>query len=110
MLPKWTPSAKQLLSQRDRFTQKAIVDDFGESVKEASEPPSTSVEFDKDKRGFITPVMDDRYGVVWYQKDDTAEVRAIVPTTRFHTGMDNLKERVKKVVSRESEGLILLEE
>ena len=104
---KWEPSADALLEQRDRFTQKAIKEEFEATFDhvftEGLEPAlSTSVEFDPDKKGYVTPVADKRYSVIWYLQDDDAVVRAVVPTTRFDKKTSGLLERVRKIVQLES--------
>lgn len=106
----WEPSAATLLGQRDRFTQKAIKEEFEETFnvdfKQGIEPGSTSIAFDPDHKGYLTPVADERYSVIWYLEDDEpgsrAVVRAVVPTTRFDKRMTGLRDRVRKIVQIES--------
>lgn len=103
----WEPSADSLLEQRDRFTQKAIREEFEATFdhifKQGLEPASsTSIEFDPDKKGYVTPVADKRYSVIWYLQNDDAVVRAVVPTTRFDKKASGLLERVRKIVQLET--------
>lgn len=104
----WEPSAASLLEQRDRFTQKAIKEEF-EATFDAGftqgleAAATTSIEFDPDKKGYVTPVADKRYSVIWYLQDDGAVVRAVVPTTRFDKKTSGLLERVRKIVQLESD-------
>src|SRR6185436_11896057 len=99
----WEASANSLLEQRDRFTQKAIKDEFETvfniDLKAGLAPAcSTSVAFDPQKKGYLTPVADQRYSVVWYlddaEDDPKAMVHAVVPTTRFDTHLAGLWDRV----------------
>jgi hypothetical protein len=108
----WEESAASLLEQRDRFTQKAIKEEF-EATFDAQIKPSlnqessSTIAFDPANNGYLTPVADMRYSVIWYLKGDDAEVRAVVPTTRFEK-RPGLLERVRKVVLSESNQLVNL--
>lgn len=98
-------SAERLLQQRDRFTQQAIKQEFEQAAR--LEPMSQPcIPFDHVFNGFLTPVADDRYTVVWYEEAGEAVVHAVVPTTRFSADMNDLKERVRNVVQRESHGTV----
>jgi hypothetical protein len=102
---RWAASAERLLQQRDRFTQQAIKQEFEQAVRvEPVAPPC--IPFDHLFNGFLTPVADDRYTVVWYEEHGEAVVHAVVPTTRFSADMADLKERVRSVVQRESHGAV----
>ena len=102
----WEPSAKRLLQQRDRFTQRAIRQEFEAMIGHEPSPTPRDIEFDTDQKGFLTPVAEERYSVVWYLEDDAAVVRAVVPTTRFSPGTSNLKARVQDIVRLESHGAV----
>jgi hypothetical protein len=102
---RWAPSAERLLQQRDRFTQQAIRQEFEDAVR--VEPVAyPCIPFDHVFNGFLTPVADDRYTVVWYEETGEAVVHAVVPTTRFSPDMTDLKERVRNIVQRESHGTV----
>ena len=110
MLPEWAPKAEFLLRQRDRFTQQQVREEFARICSaDASLLSSLSLEFDPDRKGYLTPVADRRYSVIWYLENATAVVRAVVPTTRFDTSTDDLKERVALAVHRESDGAVALD-
>ena len=102
----WEPSADRLLQQRDRFTQRAIRQEFEQMIGHGPSPTPRDIEFDTDRKGFLTPVADERYSVVWYLEDDAAVVRAVVPTTRFSPATRNLKARVQDIVRLESHGAV----
>ena len=102
----WEPSADRLLQQRDRFTQRAIRQEFEEAIGHGPSPTLRSIEFDTDRKGFLTSVADERYSVVWYLENDAAVVRAVVPTTRFSAETANLKARVQDIVQLESHGAV----
>jgi hypothetical protein len=115
----WEQSADSLLERRDRFTQKAIRDDFSEVFQQdldagLESPTSTSIEFDPDNQGYLTPVADQRYSVVWYLEQDAsspnAVVRAVVPTARFDRKMKptDLHDRLSKIVAVESRQTVKL--
>ena len=105
MRVRWAPSADRLLQQRDRFTQQAIKREFEAALEtDAIAPPC--IQFDRVLNGFLTPVADGRYSVVWYEEEGEAVVHAVVPTTRFSPEMADLKERVRNVVQRESDGAV----
>lgn len=112
----WEPSATSLLEQRDRFTQKAIKEEFEATFDDRIKPnldaeSSSTIVFDPGNRGYLTPVAEKRYSVIWYLKDDEPEARAVVyavvPTTRFDK-RDGLLERVRKIVNIESNDLVQL--
>ena len=103
----WAPTADRLLQQRDRFTQRAIRQEFEQVIGGMASPPAPqSIEFDTDKGGYLTFVAEERYSVVWYLTNDTASVLAVVPTTRFSPGTHDLKARVNDVVQTESHGAV----
>jgi hypothetical protein len=101
----WDGSALDLLEQRDRFTRQAIRDEF------TQDPTTKAVQFDSAEGGFVTPVADDRYSVVWYRDaaNQTAVVRAVVPWTRFGgLSGEDLKIQLAKVVQQESKGKVVI--
>ena len=51
-------------------------------------------------------MAEERYSVVWYLMNNAAFVLAVVPTTRFSSGMPDLKARVNDVVETESRGAV----
>ena len=110
MLPEWNAQAEFLLNQRDRFTQRQVRDEFSALCLDPRLlSPDISLEFDPARHGYLTPVADRRYSVIWYLTDERAVVHAVVPTTRFDKSMDDLKARVANAVRRESDGAVALE-
>ena len=105
----WTESADRLLQQRDRFTQRAIRQEFEAVAASESSVRPRSIEFDAARQGYLTAVADERYSVVWYRENDAAVVRAVVPTTRFPPETPNLKARVQNIVQLESNGAVNVE-
>jgi hypothetical protein len=105
----WTESADRLLQQRDRFTQRAIRQEFEAVAASESSVRPRSIEFDAARQGYLTAVADERYSVVWYLENDAAVVRAVVPTTRFPAETPNLKARVQNIVQLESNGAVNVE-
>ncbi len=97
----WEEPAERLLLQRDRFTRQAITEEF------ARDPRERAIVFDPEHKGYLTPVADNRYSVVWYLDEDqqAAVVRAVVPSTNV-VEQDGLKDYVQRVVQIESKGLI----
>ena len=104
MKVRWAPSAERLLQQRDRFTQHAIKQEFEATLRVDPAAPAC-IPFDDAFHGFLTPVADGRYSVVWYQENGEAVVHAVVPT-RFSPEAVDLKQRVRNVVQRESHGTV----
>jgi hypothetical protein len=102
----WEPFADRLLQQRDRFTEKAIRGEFEAAAQQPESLARPSIEFDETRKGYLTPVADGRYSVVWYLEHGEAVVRAVVPTTRFSRAMDDLKARVRRIVQQESNGAV----
>lgn len=101
----WEKSAERLLNQRGRFAKEAIKQEFEDKVlKGIVLIPQGSVEFDAVRKGYLTPVADNRFSVVWYMKGAAASVEAVVPvpTVRFAKDSTNLKARVEQIVNRES--------
>ena len=110
MLPEWNAQAEFLLNQRDRFTQRQVRDEFRTLCLDPRLLSSDiSLEFDPAKKGYLTPVADRRYSVIWYLENERAVVHAVVPTTRFDRSMDDLKARVASAVQRESDGTVALD-
>lgn len=104
MKVRWAPSAQRLLQQRDRFTQHAIKEQF-EAALQVEPRAAPCIAFDLTFHGFLTPVADGRYSVVWYEELGEAVVHAVVPT-KFSSDMPDLKQRVRNVVQRESHGMV----
>ena len=103
----WEEPARLMLDRRDRFTWPTIAAEFDRVSTQKSLLLSNSIAFDQDNQGYLTPVADHRYSVVWYMDDDVPIVRAVVPTTRFRPGSD-LKARVEAIVREASDNLITL--
>jgi len=104
----WEPTAKLMLDRRDRFIQPEIQAEFDRYSDEKPLLLSSSIVFDPDNEGYLTPVADHRYSVVWYFKDDQPVVHAVVPTARFTPGAEGLKSRVEAIVRQASDNLIKL--
>lgn len=101
----WEQPAEAMLDRRDRFTRAAIAKEIDDYSTE--ELLGTSIEFDPTNAGYVKPVADNRYAVVFYLLDGDPVVRAVVPTARFKPGPD-LKGRVEEIVSAVSNNLIKL--
>ena len=97
----WESDAIKLLDARDRFTRSSILEDF------TNAPESDAVRFDHAGEGYLTPVSNRRYSVVWHRKNDGNRiVRAVVPM--INAASDNeteLKARVERAIERESRGV-----
>ena len=111
----WEHSALRSLDNRDRYTRKAIVQEFGEN------PEAGALPFDHDAEGhvsYVTQVADKRYSVVWRFEPDrgTAVVLAVVALPKIgdpsgkppEVRERELKEYVQRAVQAESKGEILL--
>jgi hypothetical protein len=98
----WT-EAERLLKDRDRFTQQAIKQEF------ESDPEKGAIAFDPAQQGFLTPVFDERYSVIWYKNaaNHLAVVRAVVPLPHV-SDSEGLKEYVQRAVLFESKGSIVV--
>jgi hypothetical protein len=99
----WT-EAERLLKDRDRFTQEAIKKEF------ESDPEKGAIAFDPEQDGFLTPVFDERYSVIWYKDtpNNRAVVRAVVPLPHV-SNSEGLKEYVQRAVLFESKGSIVVQ-
>jgi hypothetical protein len=98
----WEDQALKLLDIRDRYTRKVIREEF------SKDPQKGALPFDPDNGGFVTPVSDSRFSVVWRLEGQQAVVLAIVPLTNV-SGMSQgqeLKEYVQRAVRAESKGEI----
>lgn len=100
----WEDDALKLLMGRDRYTRQAIQDEF------RNNPEQDAIEFDPDQRGFLTPVSNSRFSVIWYldQQRHQAIVRAVVPLTNVNPQAPGLKEYVQRAVQVESKGEIVV--
>jgi hypothetical protein len=101
----WEDTALNLLLARDRYTSQSIRDEFRSNPHRKAEP------FDPKQNGFVTPVANNRFSVVWYEAklgDETiAVVRAVVPVLDMKKSTAP-KAYVGKVVEHESKGEIIL--
>jgi hypothetical protein len=104
----WEKPAALMLDRRDRFTRPAIEAEFEEYLAEEPRLIERSIEFDPDKQGYLTPVFDDRFSVIWYREPDQLVVHAVVPTARFTRGSAGLKSRVEEIVRAASDDRIKL--
>jgi hypothetical protein len=89
---------------RDRYTRESIQDEF------RRDPQRGAISFDRVNSGFLTPVSNNRFGVVWFLDNDRqlAVVRAVVPVTNVNPQGDGLKEYIQRAVQVESKGAIAL--
>jgi hypothetical protein len=104
----WEDLAVRMLDRRDRFTRPAIEEEFERYLAEKPVLLRRSIEFDRENGGYLTPVFDDRFSVVWYDRNEGPCVRAVVPTARFSRQDPQLKSRVKEIVQIASENKIEL--
>ena len=101
----WDKPADDLLNQRDRFTRQAIREEFSQN------PMANAIQFDSSADGFVTPVADNRYSVIWYRDpaSQQATVHAVVPTCRFGGLVaSDLKAWLAQILQTESKGKIFL--
>jgi hypothetical protein len=108
MFAVWEAPAKLMLDKRDRFTRPAIEEEFERYLAEKPLLLERSIEFDPDNAGYLTPVFDDRFSVIWYIEDELPIVRAVVPTARFTRGSTGLKSRVEEIVRQASDDRVKL--
>ena len=97
----WANSAIKLLDTRDRYTRSSILEDFGR------DPDMEKIQFDSD--GFVTPVSNRRYSVIWRFDSERhyVLVRAVVPWLNLeNVPTDKRKERVEMAIDRESKGAV----
>lgn len=99
--------AEPLLRNRDRYTQAAIKEAF------QSTSDQDAIVFDPVQRGYVTPVLAERYSVIWYEDpvNQVARVRAVVPLPHVSNPANvsdsaGLKEYIQRAVFRESHGAI----
>ena len=99
----WEQPALKLLETRDRYTRKSIQDAFGK------DPQRNAIAFDPEHGGYVTPVSDGRFCVVWRLDGGQAVVRAVVPLPNVGgTSITGLKEYVQRAVRVESKGEIVV--
>ena len=100
----WEDNALKLLMGRDRYTRQSIQEEF------RRDPQRDAIEFDPEQRGFLTPVSNSRYSVVWYldEQRQQAVVRAVAPLTNVSSQSTGLKEYVQRAVQAESKGEIVV--
>lgn len=93
----WEEGALTLLENRDRYTRKEIREEFSAATGE------TTIEFDPAEHGYLTPVSNGRFSVVWYLDPNNKQgiVRAVVPLTGIRGSTDGLKEYVERVIDKE---------
>jgi hypothetical protein len=104
---KWEQPAVSMLDRRDRFTRPAIEREFEAYTGDPSTLSQSTIAFDPPNKGYLTPVADRRYSVIWYLEDHSAIVRAVVPTARFSPG-SGLKARVEQILREATGDLIKL--
>ena len=98
----WESNAIKLLDTRDRYTRSAILEDF------TSAPDRDAVPSLDESDGFMTPVSNRQYSVLWRRKDDrTAVVKAVMPAA-VHTAPDDGNQELHRVLW-ESDAIKLLD-
>jgi hypothetical protein len=96
----WESNAIKLLDLRDRYTRSSILEDF------SNDPERNAIQFDSDEKGFVTPVSNQRYGVVWHLKEGNVIVKAVVPMINASNQDErDLKARVERAIEREARGV-----
>jgi hypothetical protein len=109
MEPMWEDKAKLMLDRRDRFTRPQVADEFRQYSLDLDRLKDQSIPFDEENDGYVTPVLRDRYSVVWYLRNgEQPVVHAVVPTARFTRGAEDLKSRLEQIVSKASDNLVTL--
>ena len=99
----WSPEANELLGARDRFTRSAIKKDF------EAHPEQDKVTLDAANGLYATPVSDNRYTVIWQtQADNRVLVKAVVASQLKGENAADLKAKLEKLVSVESNGKFAL--
>ena len=95
-------TARELLARRDRFTRNAIEKEF------AAHHVESNVLLDGNAALYVTPVVDDRYAVIWRRLADTlVEIEAVVASRL--TKKDNpaeLKSSLERALEFETNGLV----
>lgn len=110
----WEDGAVDMLDKRDAYTRKAIVKEIGDTLRREfnNRAGGSSVRFDPEREGYITPVLDDRFGVVWYFNDaqKIALVKAVGPIVAdLRKGSEaELKDYIQRVVKHESKGKVII--
>jgi hypothetical protein len=97
----WEDQALQLLDKRDRYARTVVQEEFRD------EPQRNAVELDPGEHTFITPVFEQRFGVVWRLENLYTVVQAVVPLTidptaddfRTPEGRQRLKDYVQRAVT-----------
>ena len=106
LIVEWAPEAESLLRRRGNFARQQIQQEFEKA------PRQEALQFDPDRRCFVTPVANRRYSVVWREDpiQKRAIVSAVVPTQFSNTnGIWDLKRRVLDVVRIETNGRVTLD-
>lgn len=99
----WSPEANELLGARDRFTRSAIRKDF------EAHPEQDKVTLDAANCLYATPVADNRYAVIWETRaDNLVLVKAVVASQLKGENAADLKAKLEKLVSVESNGKFAL--
>jgi|GraSoiStandDraft_41_1057321.scaffolds.fasta_scaffold1916015_2 hypothetical protein len=96
----WSDDAKRLLGLRDRFTRDKIMHEFEEN------PGKDAVLLDPDQKWYATPVANNRYAVIWVQKETVADVRVVVASQLKGESAADLKDKLEKVVEFETKGVL----
>lgn len=93
---RWLPNARKLLGKRDSRLRETIHDEFERNPKNEG-----AIEFGGDGNRWVTPVVDNRYSVIWEfdPKAQVVNVQAVVPTRFAWEDREKDRERVRAQVS-----------
>ena len=94
----WSPVALELLSRQNRFTSAQIVREF-----EARRDTPATVPLDGARRA--TPVVDDRYCVIWSNDGGTVRVDAVVALPIASNSPAELKQSLAESLEYETRGM-----
>lgn len=111
----WENNALLMLLKRDRYTitdalreiPQSISSDFNDAAT-----PRESVLFDPVHKGYVTPVLDHRFAVVWYKnpENNSAVVSAFFPAQVSFSdrNQEELKAWLQRAAKKESDGRVML--
>jgi hypothetical protein len=110
----WENNALLMLEKRDRYTRSDVLTEFIKTISSGFNEAATqkSVLFDPVRKGYVTPVLDGRFAVVWYDcpEINSAIVSAFFPASGSFSNVKqaDLKDWVQRAAKRESDGRVLL--
>lgn len=112
----WEDGALTMLNNRDRYTRAIAIDETKAAIRAEfnNRARTNSVLFDHFNHGYVTPVADGRYAVVWYDMPHGAQVKAIFPThidfskSKTYEQLAELKKYLGRAIEHESKGKVSL--